>query len=392
MDELRSGPNRLVLDTFHAPAERATDKQLRKLVARALENPILQAVFEAVGGCGLVIDRHRQIIAANDTALSLLGAHMGRSIDGLRFGEAIDCVNACRGPNGCGTSIQCRHCGAVATMLLAQISDHPVDGNCTVTHGQGKDCRVTDLKLRITPLFLGGERVYFLVFQDVTAVKWHEVREHVFLHDLANLVMGLEGWVDELKEGPTEDTTQQILHMVHRLTDSLENHRTLIRAEAAEVQVVPETISFARLAEELRSQFAASTCARDHELTIDIRPNAGPLETDRRLLLRVLVNLMKNAFEASPVDGNVTLTIRSLEDSTVFDVHNGGTMAKEVASQLFRRRFSTKGSGRGLGIYSVQILGEHYLGGQVSFSSSESEGTVFHLQLPNRASRTHFTS
>ncbi|MGC4070634.1 MAG: sensor histidine kinase [Polyangiaceae bacterium] len=387
MDELRSGQNRHPPDTLHAPAERATDKQLRKLVTRALENPILQAVFEAIGGCGLVIDRHRQIIAANDTALSLLGAHLGRSLDGLRFGEALQCVNACRGPSGCGTSIQCRHCGAVALMLLAQITEHPVDGSCTVTFGEDRDLRVKDLKLRITPLFLGGERVYFFVFQDVTAVKWHELQEHVFLHDLANLVMGLEGWVDELNEGTTEDTTHQILQMVHRLAESVETHRALIRAEGAEVQVVPESISFERLGEELRSQFAASICAKDHRLVIDTLAATATLETDRRLLVRVLANLLKNAFEASPARGEVTLTIRSEKDTTVFDVHNRGTMAKEVAEQLFRRRFSTKGNGRGLGIYSVQIFGEHYLGGQVTFTSSDPEGTMFHLRLPNHSPR-----
>ena len=45
--------------------------------------------------------------------------------------------------------------------------------------------------------------------------------------------------------------------------------------------------------------------------------------------------------------------------------------------------FSTKSStGRGLGTYSMKLLGERYLGGAVSFSSSAEHGTVFTFELP----------
>jgi hypothetical protein len=392
MDAPRSGPPPTLPDTFHAPAARASQKQLRKLTELALGNPVLCAVFEAVGGCGVVVDRHRQIIAASDTALSLLGTASGKSIYGLRFGEALGCINVRRGPAGCGTSMQCRHCGAVATMLLAQVNERPVEGQCTITFGESKCEKVRDLKLRITPLLLGGEPVYFVMFQDITAVKWHELQERVFLHDLANLVMGLEGWVEELKEGHTEETTIQVLEMVHRLGESIESHRAIWRAEASDVRVTPEPISFARVVDELRSQLVASTCAKEHQLLVDVRAATAPLKTDRRLLIRVLGNLLKNAFEASPPEGAVTLTIRSAEDSTVFEVHNLGVIAKEVAAQLFLCRFSTKGVGRGLGLYSVQIFGEHYLGGQVTFTSSEADGTAFRLRLPNHPPRPEIRS
>jgi signal transduction histidine kinase len=64
-------------------------------------------------------------------------------------------------------------------------------------------------------------------------------------------------------------------------------------------------------------------------------------------------------------------------------VHNPAYIPRNVQIQLFLRSFSTKGAGRGLGTYSLKLLGERYLGGHVSFVSDEQEGTVFTLTVPD---------
>ena len=51
--------------------------------------------------------------------------------------------------------------------------------------------------------------------------------------------------------------------------------------------------------------------------------------------------------------------------------------------QVFQRSFSTKGSGRGLGTYSMRLLTEHYLRGSVGFTSSAAEGTTFFASYPH---------
>jgi signal transduction histidine kinase len=58
-------------------------------------------------------------------------------------------------------------------------------------------------------------------------------------------------------------------------------------------------------------------------------------------------------------------------------------MPEEIQLQVFQRSFSTKASsGRGIGTYSMKLLGEHYLGGKVAFTSREPEGTEFTVTLP----------
>jgi CheY-like chemotaxis protein len=55
----------------------------------------------------------------------------------------------------------------------------------------------------------------------------------------------------------------------------------------------------------------------------------------------------------------------------------------DVQLQIFQRSFSTKGSGRGLGTYSIKLLAERYSKGRVSFATSPEEGTVFSAACPN---------
>jgi signal transduction histidine kinase len=117
------------------------------------------------------------------------------------------------------------------------------------------------------------------------------------------------------------------------------------------------------------------------------------VETDSALVARILVNMVTNALEATPAGGEVRLSCRlqpwEAGFACAYRVQNGAVMPAEVAARVFDRSFSTKaGQGRGLGTYSMKLLGERYLGGEVSFTSEEATGTVFTLRLPLRPPRS----
>ena len=100
------------------------------------------------------------------------------------------------------------------------------------------------------------------------------------------------------------------------------------------------------------------------------------------LLRRVLINLAKNALEATASGETVALGSHLDGDSVCFTVHNNVVMPPEVQLQIFSRSFSTKGAGRGLGTYSIKLISEKYLQGQVSFISNVREGTRFTVRYP----------
>lgn len=389
------GSSEEVAELTHTELGRPSGKvpldAVRALSERAMSDPILGVVFDAIDGYAMVLNADRRVLAANADLLELLGATQGETLEGLRPGEAFDCVNWRRGPDGCGSSVQCGHCGAVAAILAAQISEEPVEGQCTITHkvkAEPGRMRASDFRVRISPLTLGGERVYVLVMHDITTVKWRELQERMFLHDLANMLAGLSGWSEEMAAVPSAEAAIEIVTMTKRLNETLENHRLLLRVEAGQQTLCPVVIDFSGIASTLRTWFVGHECARQRSFDIRCCGEQGTLETDQQLLLRVLGNLIKNAFEATPPDTVVTLLISTEVNAagtrTLFEVHNPGVIAESAAQKLFHGRFSTKGRERGLGLHAVQVLGEHCLGGAVDFTSTIERGTTFRFALPNR--------
>jgi signal transduction histidine kinase len=120
------------------------------------------------------------------------------------------------------------------------------------------------------------------------------------------------------------------------------------------------------------------------ECTIEIDPLAEEVvfTSDERLLGRVIGNMVKNALEASRSGDTVTLDCRMVGENIAFSVHNPACMPRNVQMQVFQRSFSTKGEGHGLGAYSMRLLSERYLGGKVSFTTSEEGGTTFTARYP----------
>nr|WP_278336331.1 ATP-binding protein [Desulfonispora thiosulfatigenes] len=100
------------------------------------------------------------------------------------------------------------------------------------------------------------------------------------------------------------------------------------------------------------------------------------------LVRRVLNNMVKNAVEASD-DEPVTIEVLSELNDIIFKVHNCQYISRDIQLQIFKRSFSTKEKGQGIGTYSMKLLGEKYLAGEVSFSTEKRLGTTFTFRLSN---------
>ena len=90
----------------------------------------------------------------------------------------------------------------------------------------------------------------------------------------------------------------------------------------------------------------------------------------------------QECIEAAAPGETVTLGCRHGTGQVELWVHNPGEIPEAVRLQIFQRSFSTKGAGRGLGTYSIKLLGERYLGGRVGFTTSAAKGTTFRIRLP----------
>ena len=79
----------------------------------------------------LVLNEHRQIVALNEAVLKTLNATLG-DLAAKRPGEAVGCVWASEGPDGCGTGPHCITCGAIAAILESQQQNVQVVKECRI--------------------------------------------------------------------------------------------------------------------------------------------------------------------------------------------------------------------------------------------------------------------
>lgn len=117
-----------------------------------------------------------------------------------------------------------------------------------------------------------------------------------------------------------------------------------------------------------------------------------------RNLVEAFINLISNACQAMESDGRLTLrTCASMEEehrqrllktgrlpeqyvlAQVED--NGCGIPEENQERVFRRFFTTRPEGHGLGLSAVQRIVKKNLG-HIHFESAVGQGTVFHLYLP----------
>jgi signal transduction histidine kinase len=368
--------------TAFAPAERASadvlDGQARLVQGVEQIGRMLDAITEIV----LILNPQRQIVYGNRNAIELLGLDGPGQVLGKRPGEALACIHACEAPGGCGTVEFCSTCGAVEA-ILAAVQGRSSVKECRVD--RGADHEAMDLRVRATPLMLDGQRFTVFAAADISHEKRRRVLERVFFHDVMNTAGGLNMLVEHLvrkAEPPTRGAAIEIAHGVNQLVEEIASQRDLMSAESRELGVRPILVSSRQLLDQAAQNYRHYESLAGVAVKVDEQSHDVAMKTDCGILGRVLGNMLKNALEACRSGQAVLAGCRAVDGGVQFWVHNPSFIPREVQLQLFQRSFSTKGAGRGLGTYSMKLLTERYLKGQVSFTSTPEAGTTFTAVYP----------
>ncbi|HEX9289737.1 MAG TPA: HAMP domain-containing sensor histidine kinase [Anaeromyxobacteraceae bacterium] len=361
------------------PAARRADRDvLDREIRSACHSPLVEAVLAAADTLLLVLNAQRQIVAFN------LRARQPATTFGQRPGEALGCVNA-QGPGGCGTAPACETCGALGAILASQQRAGPVEAECLIrSELYGTD---SEFNVRACPVAIGEHQLTVLSLRDISSEKRRQALEQIFFHDVLNTITGLRGWTEllQVSGGRHPSAPERIQVLSRHIEREVRDHRALVLAENGSLVPHLERVRGSEILRDIDAVFATHSVARDRRIEAHLAADVE-LETDRCLLARVLVNMVRNALEATEPGGAIRIEVGAPvapgSDDVRFTVWNDGVMPAEVQARVFQRSFSTKSQrGRGLGTYSMKLLGERYLGGTVSFVSSAERGTVFTLQL-----------
>ena len=350
--------------------------------------PFVRNVLDALPLIVIILNSERRMVYANRATLQMAGKTDSQSLLGLRPGDIMKCTHAGGAENGCGTARHCRICGTLRAVTDSQISHAQVTRQAVLTTETDHGPMAHDLSVSVSPFEVDGTTYLIVSITDISHEKRRRVLERVFFHDILNTAGNIQNLSDmsSMADEETVKEYQELIHIASRqLVEEIKTQSILLKAENNELIPDMNSINIKELFLRIIEVFDGQEQLRDIVINVDV-PDII-LTADETILSRVLISMVKNAVEASSPGDTVTIKTDRKKDQVRFQVHNSGCIPGEMQLHMFDRSFSTKGDGRGVGLYSIKLLTEQYLNGRVMFESQEDRGTTFTVSLPQSESR-----
>ncbi|HEX8172738.1 MAG TPA: ATP-binding protein [Thermoanaerobaculia bacterium] len=245
----------------------------------------------------------------------------------------------------------------------------------------------------------GAAAGYTLIFQDLTDMKKLEAEVRLkdrmaavgelsagIAHEIRNPLAAIAGSVQVLKNSQSLSPQEQrlmsiVLKESERLNKSISDFLRFVRPQ--EKRSVAFDVA-ASLSETLDLLANSPELQREHEIVREIAPPSYQLVGDADQIRQVFWNLARNAVQAMPRGG--VLTVRTVVDDGSYHIvfsDSGRGMSQGDLQRLFQPFRTNFPSGTGLGMaISYRIVQEH--GGRIEVVSREGLGTAITVTLPSK--------
>ncbi|MFA6234249.1 MAG: HAMP domain-containing sensor histidine kinase [Bacteroidota bacterium] len=371
--------------TYFASPERDGIDTIQHLALKLEAVPLLRPMLEAFPTLAVVLGRHRQILMYNGLFDEAIPHSDDDLLLGMRLGNSVGCEIAASSPSGCGTGKECRMCGAVLAMLEAQAGKNAVQ-ECSIAVRDQDGLHTLEFRVVAIPMNLADENVTILSLVDISNENRRKALERVFFHDILNTASGVRSVADLLRilnGEEREELVDDLDGLSNQLIEEIRSQRDILSAEHGDLHADFQALSSTDILSHVLALYRFHYLSKDRQFQAVNNAEGQIFESEPTIISRVLGNLAKNALEASAPGDSVTVRCDLIDDDSIcFSVHNPAVMPQDVQLQIFKRSFSTKGSGRGLGTYSARLLTERYLGGKIAFHSADGDGTTFFVTLP----------
>jgi PAS domain S-box-containing protein len=115
---------------------------------------------------------------------------------------------------------------------------------------------------------------------------------------------------------------------------------------------------------------------------LNLIPDEQHLNVDPDKIERVFINLIKNAIDAMPNGGKITIDSKEANGSLEISFADIGTgISNEILPKIFSPLFTTKAQGMGLGLAICKRIIEAH-GGIITVKTAKGKGTTFTVTLP----------
>jgi signal transduction histidine kinase len=205
------------------------------------------------------------------------------------------------------------------------------------------------------------------------------------VHDLRNGLLGMMGFANEMSEYDLPDdlieAAQLSLGSLKNLLGQLESIYQYARSNRMEVEldrvepgdVIDSALKIVRM--DLKS--------RTRNIERRIEPRLKTFRGDRLKLVQVLVNLLRNAVQATGDRQSIWVEAGSKDGNVLFAIEDEGSgIPPEIRPHLFGAFASNKRErGMGMGLYMSKLIVEAHRG-QIDCTDRAGGGTRFEIRIP----------
>ncbi len=225
-------------------------------------------------------------------------------------------------------------------------------------------------------------------------LRLREVIEQISRHDLKGPMTALlnvpEMLMNDQNLEPDQVELLQLLSKsAYRLMEMIQSSLDLYKMEEGTYQLTPVSVDVLKTVREvfrefngvMKSKKLSSVIWLDQRLATD--QDIFELSGEELLFFSLFSNLIKNAIEASPEGMEIIVIFSSTPQPTII-IKNQGVIPEPIRDRFFEPYFTSgKERGTGIGTFSARLMAKT-LGGDLSFTTNESEGTALTLSLPSK--------
>lgn len=200
-------------------------------------------------------------------------------------------------------------------------------------------------------------------------------------HDLRNPLQGMMGATHYLKTHAADKADATCLEMLDEIDDCIRRSDKIINdlIEYSRVLNVEPTVTDPKtLIDQALNELTAPS-----SIEVINKTNGKPrVIIDIAMMQRAFVAIIKNAFDAMPDGGKLTIKSKAAGNTVVFSFQDTGTgMDKETLNKIATPLFTTKAKGMGFGLAVCKRFVEAHEG-KVVVDSKTGSGTTVIVTLP----------
>lgn len=209
-------------------------------------------------------------------------------------------------------------------------------------------------------------------------------------HELRTPLTNLRGYLEGLNDQvvpASKETFDMLLQEILRLVRLVEDLQQLAKADAAKVVLDRRPLSLHELIGQVLALYHPNLTAKEITVNTRFAPATDRITADRDKLMHAVRNLIENAWQYTPPQGTVTISLTTANQNIRVEFANSGPgIAREDLPYVFERFFradrsrSRQGGGAGIGLAIVKELIESHHG---SVGAESQEGiTRIWFELP----------